>query len=99
MKSLNDYIAASKLSKSHFCARILQANIAFIKNDYYKYPEIHYVEFNSIIALTDKFISGFIGDLTVYNNIITNYGNTKFLEFILRVYRFGIKCILKWIPK
>jgi glycosyltransferase involved in cell wall biosynthesis len=99
VSSLYDYITASKLPKSHFCSKNLVHNISKVKKEYHKYPEIHCVELNSIIARIYKFRADFGGDLTIYNNIIVNYGNTKLLEFILRSYRFIIRHILKWIPK
>jgi glycosyltransferase involved in cell wall biosynthesis len=88
INSLCDYAIASKLPKSHFCIKNIQDDIIYIKNEYYKYPEIHSVEFNSIISKAEKFKCGYLGDVNLYNNIITNYGNTKLLEFILKVYRF-----------
>jgi len=98
--SLNNYIISSNFTKLHFCIKSLVNNIYYIKNEYYKYPEIHNDILNSIIIKAEKTIfdskakrikSSFRGDINIYNNIITNYGNTKLLEFVLKVYRFIIK--------
>jgi len=94
INSINNYITVSKLPKSHFCIKLLEYSIPILKKDYSKYPEIHSVELNSIIARAEKYKPRFAGDLTIYNNIIFNYGNTKLLEFILKVYRFVAKHII-----
>jgi glycosyltransferase involved in cell wall biosynthesis len=93
INSLCKYVTASKLPKSHFCVKNLKHDVNYIKKEYYKYPEIHNVELNTIISRAEKIKSSFVGDLSIYNDIIANYGNTRLLVFILKVYRFIIKRI------
>jgi glycosyltransferase involved in cell wall biosynthesis len=93
--SLYNYAIALKLSNLHFCVRILRAGDIFLNNEYSKYPEIQTKELDAIINKTKKLETFYTGDTTIYDNIITEYGNTKLLDFILRVYRFIIKRVKK----
>jgi len=76
LDSLNNYIISSNFSKLHFCIKSFVNNIYYIKKEYYKYPEIHNDELNSIITKAEKtisnrkakkVISSFKGDLNIYN--------------------------------
>ena len=93
--SLTNYIVSSKLPKSHFCVKIIKDDIRHCESEYNKYPEIHNKEFDQIILRAKKLGSVFSGDPRLYENIIARYGNTWFLEFILKVYNFTFKYLSK----
>jgi glycosyltransferase involved in cell wall biosynthesis len=95
LDALNKYIISEKLSKYHFCTRTAVCLCSLIKPEYKKYSEIHTKEHKIIIEKAEEFGTFYIGEKTLYDSIITAYGNTKLLDFILKVYRFIIKRILK----
>lgn len=95
--SLYKYITSEMLSKYHFCTRAVISLSLNIKQDYNKFPEIHTKELDIIIENVEKIETFYKGDIMLYDNIITNYGNTKLLEFILKVYRFFLKKFKKEI--
>jgi len=41
MESLINYVKISKLPRSHFCVKIINNTIKYLKEEYMKYPEIH----------------------------------------------------------
>jgi len=95
IEELFKYITSEKLSKYHFCTRTAVSLCSYIKQEYKKYPDIHTKECELIMNKVEGLGSLFYGDTELYDNIITNYGNTKLLEFIIKSYRFIIKRIFK----
>ncbi|GHU62568.1 hypothetical protein FACS189445_5630 [Spirochaetia bacterium] len=92
--ALCDYIIHSDLPNNHFCIQTLLHFHTLSKERYKVFSEIHTEKLDGIIKKGDKIIECFCkkfkGDTKLYNNIITEYGNTQLLEFILRAYRFII---------
>jgi len=86
--ALYNYIASIKLERTHFIVRGLHNGIKDLKKEYNTYPEIHNEKFKLLISDIEKSKPVFYGDTNLYNDIIKNYGNTKLLEFILKVYRY-----------
>jgi len=99
LNSLTDYIVNKKLPKSHFCVKILYSSMKIAKKEYIKYPEIQSAELDEIIKKAENQEVIFQGNLNLYNKIISNYGNTKLLEFILRSYNFLMKISVKVIQQ
>jgi len=99
LNSLADYIVTKKLSKANFCVKNLHHTMKIVKKEYIKYPEIHTAELDAIIKKAENQKIVFQGNLNLYNKIISNYGNTKLLEFILRSYNFLMKILVKIIPQ
>ncbi|MDR3058405.1 MAG: glycosyltransferase family 2 protein [Prevotella sp.] len=91
---LYDYIISSDLPKRHFCSQVVIINHDLSKEKYKAFPEVHTERLDSIIKKTDGFKKSFnCGDAGLYNSIIYTYGNSRVLEFILKVYRFIIKIV------
>jgi len=67
-------------------------NIAIIKNVFHELSEI-IIELSEITTERMKYHD------TLYYNIIKNYGDTKLLNFILRIYRFFISRVNKIFSK
>jgi glycosyltransferase involved in cell wall biosynthesis len=95
IKALNDYIVSSHLPTSHFCVRTFIGIRNYVKDSYKKYPKIHTHELDTIIKNADAIKQHFTGDAKLYSGIINTYGNTRILEFVLRVYRFIVKRIFR----
>jgi len=91
IEELYKYITSEKLSKYHFCTRTTVGLCSYVKQEYKEYPDIHTKERDLIINKAESLGSLSYGDTKLYDNIIINYGNTKFLVFILKVYRYIIK--------
>ncbi|MDR3058406.1 MAG: glycosyltransferase [Prevotella sp.] len=93
---LCDYIISSNLPEDHFCVQIAIVHHTFLKKMYKKFREIHTKELDTIIKKGDKINEYFLnntrfkGNTKLYDQIITRYGNTRMLEFILKVYQFII---------
>jgi glycosyltransferase involved in cell wall biosynthesis len=91
IEELYKYITSEMLSKYHFCTRTAVSLCSYVKQEYKKYPDIHTKECDIIINKIEN-LDTFLYDCdTIYNDIISNYGSTKLLNFILKVYRFLIK--------